>query len=281
MSIVDSHIISYWPNVETPLGSLLNGGELITDIGWGLQAYRQLDHYSLGFLLEGAGRYRDNNGVNVRLKEGDCIWTPPGLLHQYGCEPGDTWKEVYLCFKGDPFDVWNKSGKLGEHPILSLRDVKLWGPRWKEILSSKPRNFAGAMRNLSRIHLLLNDLTSTGMMTHRFEDRLEASRQHLSSWPPHAPPDWKLLSTECGCSYETWRKAFKKTYEVSPAKYRRAVLMNQAALLMTRSSISNDELAERFGCSDGFHFSKLFKSVHGVSPRAYQQSLRHDNASAE
>lgn len=49
--------------------------------------------------------------------------------------------------------------------------------------------------------------------------------------------------------------------------------MRQACRIMTRYTLSNDELASQFGCSDGFHFSKLFKSVMGVTPQLYRKQV--------
>ncbi|MEO0793892.1 MAG: AraC family transcriptional regulator [Verrucomicrobiota bacterium] len=265
--------IYHWIDTPTPLGTLIYGGIYVTDENWGLRHWRALDFFSFALLLEGGGRYVDSQGAEHEVKKGDCILVEPGYTHQYGCDPGGTWAEVYLCFKGKPFDQWVESGQLKGRHIFHLGNVELWAPRWLRIAQSRPRNHYEAVSVLSEIHLLINQVVSAGHMDRSFEERLEASKQHLQSWPPDNQPDWELIASECGCSYETWRKAFSKHYGISPARFRRTALMRQAGRLMTRSALSNDELAEQFGCCDGFHFSKLFKSVMGITPKEYRLNV--------
>ncbi|MGJ8639594.1 MAG: helix-turn-helix domain-containing protein [Opitutaceae bacterium] len=266
--------IFHWIDTETPLGSLTYAGIFTTDADWGLRQMRSLEFYSLALLLKGSGYYRDATGLDIPLKVGDCIFVEPGHVHQYGCESGGEWSEVYLCFKGEPFKKWMESGRLNPSHVCHLGGVDLWEPRWMHIARSRPRNYFEAVELLSEIHLLINQVVVSQHNDWGFDRKLEASKQHLQSWPPESQPDWELLAKECGCSYQTWRKAFRREYGISPAKFRRIALMNQASRLMTKSSFSNDELAEQFGCSDGFHFSKLFKSVIGLSPKDYRNRVR-------
>jgi len=234
---------------------------------------RTLEFFSLALLLHGTGLYRDQNGTNIQVKAGDCILVEPGHTHQYGCESGGEWNEVYLCFKGAPFEQWIHSGRFKDHRVFNLVNTEIWASRWFNIMQTRPRNHFEAVSLLSEIHMLINQVVAADHMDWTFEEQLEASKQHLQSWPTNHAVDWDLLAKECSCSYETWRKAFSNHFEISPARFRRNALMRQASRLMTRSSLSNEQLAEQFGCSDGFHFSKLFKSVMNVSPQEYRKQL--------
>ncbi|MGC6424234.1 MAG: helix-turn-helix domain-containing protein [Lentimonas sp.] len=266
--------IFHWIDTETPLGSLTYAGIFSTETDWGLRQMRSLEFYSLALLLEGKGHYRDPTGVDMPVKAGDCIFVEPGYVHQYGCETGGNWVEVYLCFKGDIFRQWMASGRLNASRVCHLGSAEIWARRWLHIARSRPRSYYEAVELLADIHLLINQVVVSQHENWGFERKLEASKQHLQSWPPDQQPDWELLAKECNCSYQTWRKAFRREYGISPAKYRRIALMQQASRLMTRTSLSNEGLAEQFGCSDGFHFSKLFKSVIGVSPKDYRNQVR-------
>ncbi|MEM0964972.1 MAG: AraC family transcriptional regulator [Verrucomicrobiota bacterium] len=266
--------IYHWIDTPTPLGALNYAGFFVTDQDWGLKQMRSLEFYSLALIIEGGGVFRDENGIETEVKPGDCIVVPPGLTHQYGCRTGGFWKEIYACFHGDAFDPWRECAGLEQRQVFHLGSVDLWLPRWKRIVDSRPRNHFEAVVTLSDIHLLLNHVSAADRADWSFEERMIASRQHLQSLPPEDQPDWELLANECGCSYETWRKGFTKQFNVSPMRYRRAALMRQAGRLMTRTSLSNEELASQFGCSDGFHFSKLFKSVMGVTPQDFRKQVK-------
>ncbi|ADE53391.1 helix-turn-helix domain-containing protein [Coraliomargarita akajimensis] len=277
MQLPQESEVVHWIDTPTPIGELVIAGVFMTNENWGLKEMRSLEFYSMALILEGGGIYRDETGVEMSVQAGDCIIVEPGLQHQYGCEAGGTWKEVYFCFKGSAFDDWRRSDRFRDRRIFNLDNVDFWSPRWFRIVKSRPRNFFEVVATLTDVHLLINQVVAGEQVDWSFEERLEASKQHLQSWPPNTTIDWDLIAGECGCSYETWRKAFSKQYDISPARFRRNALMRQAGRLMTRSNLSNEELADQFGCSDGFHFSKLFKSVMGLSPQEFRKQLTSDH----
>lgn len=262
-----------WLQVPTPLGSLGMAGLVVDSQGTGLEAYRTFGLHALVLLLGGGGRYRDAAGADIRLRPGACIRVRPGLPHQYGPEPGDTWSEVYIACQGAPFDAWYEraEGGAASPPVQFLDAPEAWLPRWLALVERHPNTVREAVAVLADIHLLFNDLArpAAGHVA-QFAERLEHSRRQVESWPASSVPDWERLAAACHCSYETWRKAFRESFGEPPARYRRRVLMERAAELLHRTPLTNEQIAEQFGCSDAFHFSKLFKSIHGHSPSAHR-----------
>ena len=45
--------------------------------------------------------------------------------------------------------------------------------------------------------------------------------------------------------------------------------MNHAAALLLRSDATIKDVASHLGFADAFHFSRMFKSVYGVSPKRF------------
>ncbi len=266
-----------WNQNKTPIGTLGYAGAWIQTRGTGFAHLRVLDVYGLVLLIDGSGRYRDSDGRNLRVIAGDVIVLVPDLGHHYGSLPGERWSEVFLTFRGDAFDGWRKKGALEPgRKRLDSRRLSYWTGRWLDIAKSNPKNDYEHIELLSSIHLLISDLWASEDSDSRSDKSsgLEGSRHHLDTWPPNQTPDWKAVAHRAGYSYSGWRQAFRRAHGVSPGTYRRTVLMKQAAKLLTRSKLSNGELAERFGCCDAYHFSKLFKAIHGVSPRQYRQQVR-------
>lgn len=272
MRDLESWIVN-WPRIRTPLGILTDSGLLVNSKGTGLETFRVHRSFAVVLLLEGGGVYRDESGFEETLRAGDCLWVVPGVAHHYGPGPGDRWTEIYLNFEGPAFDLWRSSPFLGERPVRRLQNPALWFPRWKMIAESRPKDVHQVVSVLAQIHLLLSELAEVDSQARTFEDRLEQSKLHLEAWPPGVVPDWAQLAAECGCGYEKWRKAFRDRFHISPGKFRIRALMERAARLMARCSLSNAELAEQFGCADEFHFSRLFKQIHGSSPRTYRSQL--------
>jgi AraC-like DNA-binding protein len=56
-------------------------------------------------------------------------------------------------------------------------------------------------------------------------------------------------------------------------QYVRRRRLQLARELLTTTSLSIGEVAERSGYDDQFHFSRAFKQAHGVNPSAYRQQM--------
>ncbi len=265
--------INSWVRFSTPLGELVDSGLLVGRQGTGRRSFRRYPSFALVLVVEGTARYRDESGLDVALQCGDCIWVTPDCAHQYGPERGSNWTELYISFSGESFAEWSKESPFSLNPILHLQNVAAWFPRWESIALLKPKNRHEAVSALIKIHLLLSDLAATAAGEISFVARMETIKLRLEAWPPGTDPDWRLLALECKCGYEKWRKAFRELFGVPPARFRREALMHRAAILMISTCLTNSELADRFGCVDAFHFSKLFKHVHGLSPRAYRNQV--------
>lgn len=259
-----------WLQIPTPLGTLGMAGIIRNSQGTGFETYRVFHLHALVLLVEGGGAYRDEHGLNLCVRAGDCIRVRPGIAHQYGPEGGDRWTEVYVAASGPMFDDWYNAAKAGVAPAMvqPLGDPEVWLPRWLALIRSRPHSRNEVVETLAQLHQLYSELArrEEHQTQAHPEGRLDHSRRLLESWPASSAPDWERLAAACHISYETWRKAFRATYGESPGRFRRRVLMERAADLLRRTSLTNEQLAEQFGCGDAFHFSKLFKSVHGLSP---------------
>lgn len=65
---------------------------------------------------------------------------------------------------------------------------------------------------------------------------------------------------------------FKTITGVSPAKYLKALRMQQAAMLLTTTFLSVKEIVRRIGLADESHFVRDFKRFYGVTPSEYRMS---------
>ena len=266
-----------WLQVPTPLGELESAGVILESRGTGFSSMRQLDCYIVLLVVGSGGRYRDEAGADIRLQTGDCLIIPAGLPHQYGPETGDRWDEIYVTVKGAIFADWMKVEESGEwvERVRPLGDLEGWLPRWLKIVNMTATSPGESVQVLAEIHLLLNDLMCSRAGKDDVQAQLDETRHLVETWPTQTTPDWERLARMCYCSYETWRKVFRRAYGEPPARYRRRILMEQAAEMLRRTSLTNEQLAEHFGCADAFHFSKMFKAVHGCPPSVFAKRARN------
>lgn len=75
-------------------------------------------------------------------------------------------------------------------------------------------------------------------------------------------------------SERTLRNAFKRSHNTTPYNYQRDLKLKRAIALMREyPEMTMREIALNLGFADDSHFSKVFKSVYGVSPANYKNSL--------
>jgi AraC-like DNA-binding protein len=90
----------------------------------------------------------------------------------------------------------------------------------------------------------------------------EASRR----WP--APSD---LARAVELSPDYFTRCFRRTYNVPPRRWLLEERMRLATVRLLESNATISQLARELGYEDVFTFSRVFKSVHGLSPTHYRQ----------
>ncbi len=82
------------------------------------------------------------------------------------------------------------------------------------------------------------------------------------------------LADESGISASHFSLLFRKRTERAPMDYLIHLRMQKASQLLDSSSLRINEVAERVGYDDPFHFSRIFKKNMGVSPKFYRSMLK-------
>lgn len=89
--------------------------------------------------------------------------------------------------------------------------------------------------------------------------------QHLDQ-----PIKVSTLSAMAGLSQSSFFVLFKAATGRTPLDFFIRARMRRAGELLEETTLQIKEIAARLGYDDQFYFSRLFKSVHGVSPREYR-----------
>ncbi len=69
-------------------------------------------------------------------------------------------------------------------------------------------------------------------------------------------------------------RIFKQELGVSPAQCLRNIRLDHAAMILARSDISVQDIAEECGFENQFHFSRAFKQQYKVSPKQYRIDIK-------
>jgi YesN/AraC family two-component response regulator len=73
---------------------------------------------------------------------------------------------------------------------------------------------------------------------------------------------------------------FQRTVSMSPQKYLAQFRMNKAKILLKTTGLSISAIAAEVGYEDAFAFSKVFRKVCKMNPRAYRSSSEETIESA-
>lgn len=82
------------------------------------------------------------------------------------------------------------------------------------------------------------------------------------------------MATQMAVSERTLRNLYYRYTGEAPLQVLQSIRMKEAKHLLESSSYTVNEIAERLGYKSTFYFSRLFKSVHSISPTEYR---KHSN----
>ncbi|HEY3236186.1 MAG TPA: AraC family transcriptional regulator [Polyangiaceae bacterium] len=268
----------------SPLGRITEAG-LCTYTYTGSMSFsrfplRSFHSYALAYSVDGQAHYRDVNGLEQDIHPGDVIFVFPDLPHNYSADRGETWSQFYLIFEGPLVELWRKQGLLAPgRPILHREPVHYWLRRFESVLGA-PREpgqpgFAPPLLELSRLQQVIAELLVGGPRAGAELAELNAMSRactlleaEVSRRVPVA-----TLARRLGLSYPTFQRRFVELIGVSPARYRSARLIERACHLMRTTTLADKQIAAKLGFSNEFYFSRRFKQITGLSPRAFKRTL--------
>lgn len=238
----------------------------------------RIDYYSCFLVLSGTGVYQDSVHGKIPLNSGDFVQRIPGLTHSTEIVADGNWTEFFISFGKPVYDY------LCQLSMLNPNTPVQKGIAYPDdILASSFSHFLTQLKKADSRSL--NDLLlSAQKLVLRIQEHArssialpqqDASRNQLMEEACHSLAshfqesiNYQQLAHSLHMSYESFRKQFKSTTGMSPAKYRTFKKIKQAGF-MIQSGLTIKEVTILTGYSDVFAFSKQFKKTTGVAPGKY------------
>ncbi|MBL8993860.1 MAG: helix-turn-helix domain-containing protein [Spirochaetia bacterium] len=222
--------------------------------GW----HRHKDIWEVVYYIKGRGIVFFGERA-ISFQPGTLVVTPPGLIHNE--KSSRPWTSVYFRTRQlrgleDVSVLVDTPGR----PLLRIMDLLC-----DEYLKQETGWESVTDALLSAFIVRAG---STGGA--RSDTVVEELRGLLSENIPHRGFQLKNAVDSFPVSHVTLYNRFKKITGRSPHQYLIDLRLAEGARLLRASRLSVREIADRSGFPDPFHFSKIFRSKTGLSPKQFR-----------
>jgi AraC family transcriptional regulator len=232
----------------------------------------------------------------VWLEEGNAVWECDGTIHQIpagtlllarpGMRDSFIWdrerftRHGYLHFRVTrrgglpPEHTWPFTRPLGEGDIVRPLFRHL---AWLSVQSGPDASILcqGAMRQI----LLLFISGACGTVNPGASDEspiidrvMRYVRGRWSNGVLLQPPLTELARAGA-VSRGHLVRTFREHLGATPAEALRLLRLDRAAVLLARSNLRVQQVADQTGFESAFHFSRAFRRIYGCSPRAFRERM--------
>jgi AraC-like DNA-binding protein len=113
---------------------------------------------------------------------------------------------------------------------------------------------------------LKNELWDTTRIDHRILNAIKHIDKNKDQSPTNAE-----LALSANMAINSFARLFKKEMGVTTQRFIKERKINNACALLDHTELSIEEVAQKTGFADGYHFSRIFKYIKGVSPGRYRK----------
>ncbi len=232
------------------------------------------DDHLLIYCRDGCGRvHLDDRTIDVRA--GDLLTFPKGHAHAYQADPAEPWTIYWVHFDGERADAYlcNADGA----PIARRLHIGVI-PRtiadFEALFSVRQSGYdlAAFLHAANTLKQLIASLVLTHGQLHT--EPLVAAADTLMRERLHDSLDLDTLASAAGMSKYHFAKRYKRATGTAPIQRFLRLKIERACYLLDVTSADIGEVAAQLGISDRYYFSRLFRSLVGVSPRGYRRLRR-------
>jgi len=242
------------------------------------------NEYHLHFVLSGKGTLMIN-GKTYHIKKGNVFLISKGISINYNADTEDPWEYMWVTIDGEKAaDYLEHAGFSTDNPVVvSTIPISTYLPTIEKILDSNTLTFANEIRRVGYLYELLSTLIDAQNTTRCKERRYDYpseiyvahALQYISS--DYANVKVNDIANYIGINRSYLTCIFKKELHVSPQEYLITYRFQKAAEMVKATNLSIQDIATQVGYESPFTFSKMFKSIYGVSPKNYRFQNANEN----
>jgi AraC-like DNA-binding protein len=258
-----------------------------TDIGFYPRArhhYRERPHGAAESILiccrSGSGRF-EVGGQGGTLEAGQALLIPRGRPHSYAADARRPWSILWVHFAGEDAALYGDLLPRGQHVLPVARAA---GDRAARLFRDCFRVFAGGLTLAAVLYasqavrhllatLFFDNAAFTASARAPGQPRIDDSILFMSQRTAQSL-SLAHLARQAGLSIGYYSTVFKAHTGFSPIEYYNRLRIQAACRLLDTTALTILAVAESLGYEDPYYFSRAFRKIMGISPRAYRQTRK-------
>lgn len=234
------------------------------------------DHFLIHYVLSGSGTFQVD-GQSYTLRENQGFLICPDVITYYEASSEEPWIYTWVGFRGLKAEAFLKNIKLNrQNPIFNCKG-DIIKKCFEKIRASGTYKFGYELRLQGYLYILLSELTEqlgTGIIQgegHK-ENYIKKSLEFIET-NYSRNISIESLANYIGLNKSYFSTLFSDILGIPPQQYLIKYRVNKACELLVNKDLTISEISRSVGYDDPLGFSKIFKHIKSVSPKAYRQSL--------
>lgn len=229
--------------------------------------------------FSGSGTFHVEGMPYLKMKQGDILFVPSKIAHDYTPSETEPWILGYMGIEGSSVESFISTLQLpilkpiavNEHEMqqLELEIKQLWHMNEQEEEDANRNASIKIYSILTYIATIIRGEQKPFRSNAGVKELLRASVQYMEQ---HYMEDLSLanIAYTVGYSKQHFQRKFKEVYGMNPNQYlQRLRLLKGAQLLESELELSVGEVATMVGMELNY-FVRLFKRKYGITPAKYR-----------
>ena len=238
------------------------------------------NHYLFHYVISGTGTlYADNpkkESVEYHVRSGQGFMIFPHQICTYIADTRLPWEYTWLEFDGLKVkELLDRIGISPASPIYRPQFKDIAREMSEEMLYIIKHSKASPFHLIGHLYLFLDCLvrsSASPAMKPGSRMRDFYIKEAISFIEQNFQNDISIedIATFCGLNRSYFGKIFHDTVGVSPQAFLISYRMSKAGELLKLTNLSVTDIGNAVGYPNQLHFSRAFKNVYGISPRAWR-----------
>lgn len=237
------------------------------------------NNYLIHYIIDGEGTYYVN-GQSYRLRKNQGFLICPNTLTYYKASKDNPWTYMWISFNGIKAKKYLHYSNLNENNLIfEYTEDDSLEVYINRMLELNKMSYSNELEIQGLLYLFLSKLAITkdkrslkknNNMSNFYVEKAVEFIQHNYLNPSLKVTD---VANFIGLNRSYLTHIFKKSLELSPKEFLLNYRINEASSLLKNTNLSIGTISKSVGYTDQLAFSKVFKKIKGISPKAYRDSF--------